>query len=188
LTQFVDVPMIYSRYGVRGNISKHFGLKSFVLVLDADWHSFNSREFLQGSYLDYKGDQTELALLMRSSPLRWINADASLRYTVDRIYGGKTNSQQRVSSEASVSIKPIKPLVVNGNVFYLWYSSSDVQNDPIVSASVSWTFRRFSIFAECRNLLDVDELRKEYIHPYRIIKHTSSLRGREYLFGVRMSL
>ena len=188
LTQFVDVPMIYSRYGVRGNISKHFGLKSFVLELDADWHSFNSREFLQGSYLDYKGDQTELALLMRSSPLRWINADASLCYTVNRIYGGETNSQQRVSSEASVSIKPIKPLVVNGNVFYLWYSSSDVQNDPIVSASVSWTFRRFSIFAECRNLLDVDELRKEYIHPYRIIKHTSSLRGREYLFGVRMSL
>ena len=120
--------------------------------------------------------------------LRWIIADASLCYTVNRIYGGETNSQQRVSSEASVSIKPIKPLVVNGNVFYLWYSSSDVQNDPIVSASVSWTFRRFSIFAECRNLLDVHELRKEYIHPYRIIKHTSSLRGREYLFGVRMSL
>ena len=188
LTRFVEVPMIYSRYGVRGNVSKHFGLRAFVVELDADWHSYDSREFLQGSYLDYKGDQTDLALLMRSSPARWINADVSLNYTIDRVYGGTTDSQHRISSEASVSLKPLKPLVLNGNVFYLWYSSSDMQNDPIISVSASWSFRRFSIFAECRNLLDVNELRKEYIHPYRIIKHTSSLRGREYLSGIRMSL
>lgn len=188
LTRFVEVPMIYSRYGVRGNVSKHFGLRALVVELDADWHSYDSREFLQGSYLDYKGDQTDLALLMRSSPARWINADVSLSYTIDRVYGETTDSQHRISSEASVSLKPLKPLVLNGNVFYLWYSSSDMQNDPIISVSASWSFRRFSIFAECRNLLDVNELRKEYIHPYRIIKHTSSLRGREYLSGIRMSL
>lgn len=188
LTESIDSGRWYSSCGLKGRVSKYFGLKTFVVELNAGWHAFESEEFLQGDLLDYKGDRTDVELSVRASLSRWINAEASAHYTVDRVWGNMDNLQHGMASEASVSIRPVDPLMINGKVFHLWYSSTHGCNTPIASVSVSWAFKRFVVSAECRNLLDADRLVKEYIHPYRTVVDTFVLRGREYQAGIRMSL
>lgn len=188
LTEYLDIPTSYSQYGVSGSISKYFGIRSFVIDINVSWHAYDSREFLQGNLLDFKGDRTEAGISLRSSALRWLSADASVKYNYDRTYGDGLHEQHRVESISSISVKPVKKLMIDAGIYHLWFSSTDSYNIPILSSSVTWSFERFSVFAECRNLLGTEEMRKEYLHPYRTIIQTNALRGREYLIGLRMSL
>ncbi len=188
LINYVYSPTKYSQYGLKGRISKHLGYKSFVIEVDAAWHQFSTKEYLQGNLLDFKGGQKDFDISMKTSALKWLNADVSLSYTINSMYGFTLSHLHNITSEASLSLKPCKSLIINGNIFHLWYSSLESLNMPLVTINSSWTFKRFSIFAECRNILNVSELRKEYTHPYRTIFTTSILRGREYLIGIRMSI
>lgn len=188
LTEFADMPTSFSQYGVSGSISKYFGIKSFVIDINMSWHAYDSREFLQGSLLDFKGDRTEAGVSIRSSALRWLSVDASAKYSNDRTYSDGMHEQHRVESTTSISVKPMKQLMIDAGIYHLWFSSTDNSNIPILSSGITWSFKRFSVFAECRNMLGTEEMRKEFLYPYRTVIQTNALRGREYLFGLRMSL
>ena len=192
LSTLVDRPDSYRNYSVNGNITKYFGIKAFVAELSGGYDRYTSGEYLQEKYFSYSGEHAYASLKARTAALDWLSAEISADYAFDRMTGNKSSGRHSATSEASLYITPVKPLLISLKADYFWWHSSSgqvsVSNTPILKCHVSWKFKKFSIFAECRNILGTTEFRKEYFNPHKTVSNIFHLRGREYLAGIRMSM
>ena len=180
-------------FGGGGSVSKYFGAKALVASLDGSYLNSFSEEYLQGRKLPFQDEQIDVDLSLRTSALKWLSAEVKTEYSIDRVRSDSQNSgQRRIATRGSLIMRPLKPLSLYSEACHLWWmNSSDaisVSCKPIVKAGASWRFNKFSIFAECRNLLNATELEKEFFSSYKTVTCTYKLRAREYLVGIRMSL
>lgn len=192
LSTLVTSPVSYRNFGVNGNISKYFGIKTFVMEISGGYDRYRSGEYLQEKYFSYSGEHAYASLKARTSALDWLSADLSVNYDFDRMVGNKSSGRHSVAAMASLIISPVKPMQLGFNADYYWWHSSSAQesvsNIPILKCHISWKFKKFSIFAECRNILGTNEFKKEYFTPHKTVSNVFHLRGREYLAGIRMSM
>ena len=127
-------------------------------------------------------------LSLKTSALRWLTAEVSLKYDMVRNVSNVSNSRHRLQTTGSLVILPVPKLMIEGNVYHsCWYTPDmDVSDSPVIKAAVSWEFGKFTVFAECRNILGVNELRREVTMPNRTVTYVNRLLGRQILAGIRM--
>lgn len=192
LSSLVASPVSNRSWGVKGSISKYFGIKAFFTELSGGYDRSASGEFLQEKYFTYSSEQAFASLKARTSALAWLSAEISADYTFDRMVGNSSSGRHSVISKMDLSVTPVKPLLISFKADYFrWASTSQqlaISNVPILKLYAAWKFKKFSIFAECRNLLGANEFKKESFNPHETVSHVFHLRGREYLAGIRMSL
>lgn len=187
------IPTIMERrsYGFNGDISKYFGVKTLVVDLSGGYEQYESGEYLQGQYSAYSGDNTHFTLSLRSSALKWLSAEASTNYTLSKVYGSSSIGQERFKTTAKLTLKPYKTLFVYADLsHFCWRNTSDLKNTyniPLVETGLNFTVGKFTISAECRNVLGIKELKNKSINPHGTISYNYNLRGREFIAGVRMS-
>jgi len=191
LLSYIPSSLEYTSYGAGVNLSKYFGVKILVADFSARYEQYSSGEYLQNQYLDYNGEQTDLSLSLRSSALKWLSAEASVDYTLSRIRGSDSAGQNRIESSARLSIIPTQRLSFYADLTHLYIrnlsSSFASSNVPLLKCGGTLKAGKFSLYAECRNLLNIKELKNETINSHGSVSHNYTLRGREFICGVRMS-
>lgn len=188
VVSYVDLPVDNKMAGLNAMISKFFGLKTLKVELTADWNRNWSEYYLQDSRYEYTTDNVASSLSLKTSALRWLTAEVSLKYDMVRNVSNVSNSRHRLQTTGSLVILPVPKLMIEGNVYHsCWYTPDmDVSDSPVIKAAVSWKFGKFTVFAECRNILGVNELRREVTMPNRTVTYVNKLLGRQILAGIRM--
>lgn len=178
-----------SGWGVSGSLKKYFGLRAFVVELQGGWMDNQMQEYLQGMPLDYRSSQLHTQLNFTSNPVWWFSTDVSGSYDINYIIGASQRKTRMAQIEGSVCLKPVKTISLEATTHWLWYEIPGVTvfNAPLIKISANWSLKKATLFAECRNLLNATEYRRESISTYQTIASVTTLRGRMFLFGFRMS-
>jgi len=190
VTEYLPVKSMSSTYGANGNVKKYFGVKTLVVDVSGGIVAGDSESYLQGSLLKYRRLDYNAGLSLTSNPVKWLSMFASGKYQRDVYSGDLTSESSSLDIVGRVSIKPVSALTLETTLNYLWNKVPGVQisNIPLLKATVSWAFPRFTVFVQCRNILGATEFRREFQNEYRTESLVTALRGREYLAGIRMSL
>jgi hypothetical protein len=171
------------------NISEYFGMKTLSAEVGFSFDRSGGQEYLQGDVCDFRMDNWNVSATLRSSALKWLHCEAKAGWNrqVDCTFGRTRTDIFNVTS--LVTVHPVSKLDLSAEVFYrkFWRDGSYIDNVPLVKCGAQWNFSKFSVFAECRNLLDVRTLSEESVSTYRSVSTVTSLRGREFLVGIRMS-
>lgn len=178
-----------SSWGVSGSLKKYFGMRAFVVELQGGWTESTMQEYLQGVVADYRSAQLHTRLDFSSNPVWWFTTNLSGRYDIGCVRGAAKQQTRMVQLEGSLRIKPARRLALDATAHWLWNEIPDmtVSNTPLVKISAAWSLKNATLFAECRNLLDAKEYRRESVSAYRTATTVTALRGRAFLLGVRMT-
>ena len=187
---YIDRYSRTSSYGGIFKIDKYFGIKALQLKLRCGYHRFHMNETLQNVVLDYISDNTTVAVNASSSALKWLSFEADVIYSLDRTPG--ISLLNKIISRGKILVSPVRQLNIGFDVWHQWWKFSDdnitMNILPIISANISWSFKKFRIFAKCNNILNTNEMRQESRVPGRISTRVSALRPRAYIVGLRMSI
>lgn len=178
-----------SGWSVSGSLKKYFGLKAFVVELQASWMDNQMQEYLQGVPLDYRSSQLHTQLNFTSNPVWWLSTDVSSSFDINYVNGDAQRRTRMAQVEGSLRLKPVKALALDATVHWLWYEipGVTVSNTPLIKISASWLLKNATIFVECRNLMNATEYRRESISTYHTTTSVTALRGRMFLVGIRMT-
>ena len=178
-----------SGWGVSGSLKKYVGLRAFVVELEGGWMENTMQEYLQGVAAGYRSAQLHTQLNFTSNPVTWFSTRLSGRYDINYVTGAATRRTRMVQVEGSLRVKPVPALALDATGHWLWNEipGVTVSNTPLVKVSAAWSLKNATLFAECRNLLGATEYRRESVSAYRTTTSVTALRGRTFLFGVRMT-
>lgn len=176
-------------WGGSAKISKFFGVKLLVVQFDTGWHRTDEELFLQSVLNSYRTDAFDASLMMRSSPAKWISMEARCKWTNYNVSGASGSESNSLDVTGSLTVNPLDPLSLTMSTHYLYEEvhGTSVSDTPLLKASATWKFKKFSLVAECRNLLDCKEFSRNYVNVYRNFSSTVYLPGRQFLAGLRMS-
>lgn len=178
-----------SGWGVNGSLKKYVGLRAFVVELEGGWMENTMQEYLQGVAAGYRSAQLHTQLNFTSNPVTWFSTRLTGRCDINYVTGAVTQRTRMVQVEGSLRIKPVPALALDATGHWLWNEipGVTVSNTPLLKVSAAWSLRNATLFAECRNLLGATEYRRESVSAYRTTSSVTALRGRTFLFGVRMT-
>lgn len=187
---FTAAPVSTKSYSVNGKLTKYFGAKSFVTELSGGWSRADQSHYLQEVLCAYTTDSYSSELNMRMAPVQWFSAEAKVRYVYSRIAGNASADSQSLTVNGMLMVKPHKDVMLKADADWMKEQVPGIvsSNIPLLKAELSWKLSKMSIVASCRNLLDVDEFRRQYVTDYKTTSFTVNLPGRQYLLGFRMSL
>ena len=190
ITSYKDLEAKSNNYGVSGSISKFFGTKTFVAELIGGWERSNNDLYLQSLFKSYCTDSFNTTLNIRLSPTPWFSMEANTEWKNAKISGSTSSESNSIIASGTLSLTPYKPLsiITSANYRYESIPNMSISNNPLLKLSVSWQFKRMSLVAECRNILGCSEFTRKYVNEYQTVSTTTKLKGRQYLFGIRMSL
>lgn len=190
LTGFTDGSSRNDGYGLTGNMSKFFGVRSFVIDLKGGWNRTNQDLQLQNLVRSYTADQWNASIQVRTNPVGWLSAEMKAEYMHNAINGDSKSSSDRIDLYGMVSVKPYKALSIDTYADYIheYVPGMNVTNTPLVKTVATWRFNKFSIVGECRNILGCKEFTREYVNTFQTMSSTTRLMGRQFLLGIRMSL
>lgn len=190
LTGFTDGSSRNSGYGINGNISKFFGVRTFVVELNGGWNKTNQDLRLQNLIRSYIADQWNASISVRTQPADWISAELKTEYMHTTISGDNKSSGNQVNLSGMISVKPCKPMSIDTYVNYIreYVPGMNMTSTPLIKTVASWKFKRFTLVAECRNILGCKEFTREYVNAFQTVSSTTKLQGRQFLAGIRMSL
>ncbi|MBR0223697.1 MAG: hypothetical protein IJL93_05405, partial [Bacteroidales bacterium] len=137
----------------------------------------------------YRSAQLHTQLNFTSNPVTWFSTRLTGRCDINYVTGAVTQRTRMVQVEGSLRIKPVPALALDATGHWLWNEipGVTVSNTPLLKVSAAWSLRNATLFAECRNLLGATEYRRESVSAYRTTSSVTALRGRTFLFGVRMT-
>ncbi len=176
-------------WGGSAKISKFFGVKLLVVQFDTGWHRTDEELFLQSELNSYRTDAFDASLMMRSSPAKWISMEARCKWTNYNVSGASGSESNSLDITGSLTVQPLDPLSFTASAHYLYegVNGTSVSATPLLKASATWKFKKFSLVAECRNLLDCKEFSRSYVDVFRSFSSTVYLPGRQLLAGLMMS-
>lgn len=179
---------VNSLWSVNGTMKKYFGLRAFSVGLQGGWIQSQRQEYLQGVPVSYRSGQLNLQLAVDSHPVWWFSTNLSSNYERNIVSGTSGARVQRFRTEATLRLSPIRPLSFEASGYWLRTEipGMTVSNTPLLMLSVNWKLSRFTLFAECRNLLDAKEYRQETLSTYRTTRTSVQLTGRQWMVGFRM--
>lgn len=187
---YLPVQTATSGWSVSASVKKYFGVKTFVVEGEAGYSSNRVTEYLQGASADFENNTIRYKVTLGLNPSDWLVVNASCDYSKNSVSGNSSPKTERVQVDGLIKVKPVKRLALEVDGRYLWTKSTGAtfSNTPLLKATVSWSLDRATLFVECRNLLDAREYRYESVSAYRTYSYVTSLCGRRYLAGIRMSL
>ncbi|MBR6414687.1 MAG: TonB-dependent receptor [Bacteroidales bacterium] len=192
LTTTAYLPLQHGNTTFSASVSakKYFGVKTFVIEAKGTYQDTSSDMFLQGVKGTYRTRSVEPGLSMSFNPRDWFSMGLSSAYHIASVNGGGESFSRSFSLEGNLRVVPLKRLAFDLVGSYLREEIKDttISNDPLMRATLSWTFLKATAFLECRNLLDVREYRREYVSTYTSVSSVTMLRPRTFLIGIRMSL
>ena len=191
LTYRYTLPLAAATAGwsVNASVKKYFGIKAFVVDLSGGWSENQIQEYLQGTAVAYDDARLFARLSLESHPVTWFSTRLSAQYDRNFLQGSSAQQSSTRQIEGSLRVKPVRTLAIDAASHWLQSEipGITVSNTPLFKLTLSWETRRGTIFAECRNLLDAREYRRESVSAYRTTASMVTLRGRQFLFGIRMS-
>ena len=190
LTGYSDADSKTKSYGLSGSVSKFIGVRAFIIEAGGGWNRTDQDLQLQSVGRTYTSDQWNVSLSLRTSPAKWISAEVKNVYTHQSVSGNISSESDIVEIDGRLSLKPCEPLTIDSYVYYLKESvpGMKISDTPLLKTSASWKFRRFSIVAECRNILGCDEFSRASVSSFLTSSSKVKLRGRQFLLGIRLSL
>lgn len=192
ITGFVPGAVSRNSCGAKAQITKYFGVKALTIDFSGGLNRYRATEYLQGLRLNYTGQTTSAKLTARTSALKWLSAEITMDYSYEKIHSNSSTETHRIRTDGQISLKPWKKVSVYSSAFHLWLKSADgktrISDLPLIKAGADMKFSKFSIFAECRNILDNTELKNQFTSAVGTSSLSCRLRGREFMAGIRMSL
>lgn len=190
ISTYTSAPVTSDNYGVRGALTKYFGLKVFVVKINGGYMRDNQNFYLQGIFQSYKTDRYDANIVMRVSPVSWLSLEAEADYAHSRVFGDYDSRHRSLTTKAALSVTPVKSLVFNFNAFWMKENTinQSVSNTPLIKIDAAWTVGHFTITAECRNVLNSKEFKRSYVDTFRSSSYCVSMPGLQALVGIRLSL
>ena len=178
-----------SGWGVNGSLKKYFGLRAFVVEAEGGWTENTMQEYLQGTAVDYSSAHLHTRLVFSSNPVWWFMTNVTGSYDIHFIRGSARQQSRVAQVEGSLRFKPARSLDIDATAHWLWNEIPGISasNTPLVKVSAAWSLKNATLFAECRNLLDAREYRRESISTYHTTTSVTALRGRQFVLGLRMT-
>lgn len=189
VTGFMPAVSGTRNWGGYAKIGKFFGVKLLVVQFDTGWHRTEEEVFLQSILNSYRTDTFDASLMLRSSPAKWISMEARCKWTNYNVSGASESESNSLDVKGTITLHPLEQLSLTASAHYLYEDipGVSVSDTPLPKASATWKFKKFSLVAECRNLLDCKEFSRNYVNVYRNFSSTVYLPGRQFLTGLRMS-
>lgn len=178
-----------SGWGVNGSLKKYFGIRAFVVELEAGWTENTMQEYLQGTAANYRNAQLHTQLNFSSNPVAWFSTRLTGRYDINYVTGAAARQTRMIQVEGSLRIKPVKALALDATGHWLRNEipGMSISNTPLIKVSAAWSLKNATVFAECRNLLGATEYRRESVSAYRTTSSVTALCGRQFMLGLRMT-
>lgn len=175
--------------GVNLNVSEYFGVKSFSAEAELSFERSDGEQFLQGEVYDFLMDNWNMSATLRTSPLKWFHCEATAGWNRQKDRTFSETMTDLFSVNFLVSVRPFGKLDLSSELFYRKFRRDRdiIDNIPLIKCGAQWSFNNFTLFAECRNVLDGRTLSAESVSTYRSVSTITRLRGREFLIGIRMS-
>ena len=190
VTGFVFNPVESSNTSITGKVSKYFGLKAFVVNLSGGWSRLDQTSYLQEVLREYKTDSWRTELELRTNPCNWLSAELSGEYIRNFVKGASSVRTSSLKLSGKIMVKPVKTVTVNAGFDYLKENvpGMSANNDPLIKLEAVWRIKQVSLVAQCRNMLNCKEFKREYVDAFRTLSTTTSLPGIQFIAGVRLSL
>jgi len=116
--------------------------------------------------------------------------DAKTEWMNTEVKGATSSGSNTVTASMAFSLTPFKPLSIMTSAHYRYEDTPGVSisNTPLLKIADSWQLKKGTLVAECRNVLNCAEFTRKYVDSFQTVSATTHLQGRQYLFGIRMSL
>lgn len=179
-----------NNYGGSLALTKYFGIKTLTIDANVTYNHTTGRELLQGDEYNFTADNWISSITLKTNATQWIHSETSVRLNQRKENNFTNMKSQALSLTESLQLFPIKKLTLGAELFYskYWLDSGKIDNHPIIKVYSEWKLKKVALFAECRNILDINEISQETLSSYRILRTSTSLRGREFIVGLRMEL
>jgi len=190
ISYYLPITSGYMTYGVCADMKKYFGVKLLTVEVRGGLSEMDTDCVLQGVEVKYYQFSKLFNLHLTSNPAKWISMDFSVDIRADKITGDSEAETSSLRLKGNVNLKPIDNLTIGMVGDYLKENipGVEISNTPLLKSSVSYSFPKYTVFAECRNLLNVKEYRRETVSTFITNSTITKLRGRQFLVGIRMSL
>lgn len=190
LSKNIPLPVTTYSYSANGSVRKYFGVKTLMLEVTAGYDHSNMEEYLQQTLVGYTTRSIKTGATIRTNPANWISLTIKGEYTRQMTESRLSNVTSHIlTGEGNLRITPYKKLDfdLEGYMRRERIPGVTVYNRPLLKSTLSWRLSKGTAYIQCRNLLDIDEYRRETITSYRTISSSTRLRGRQFLLGLRMS-
>lgn len=187
---YENSPSRFSSFNIVANLKKYFGIRTFVIEIAGGFSKEVSAEVLQGKDFNFDSRSLNAQAIMQLHPAKWISLQANGSFTHQWSNGSYEGFINSFEIDAEIRIVPYKSFILESQAFYRLNQipGMNIYNQPLVKLKAGWQFSKFTISAECRNLLDVETYRSETISSFRSYSTTTGLRGRYYIIGILMRL
>ena len=190
VTSYMDRKSQSENYGVRGTLTKYFGLKVFVVKLLGGYTRYNMNLWLNNALQKYNTDSYDATAILRIAPVTWFSINSETTVTYNSVSGSTLGTHRNISSTATVSLSPTKSFSIDVSSY--WNKDSDsetsIANRPLLKLNMSWALKNLTLVGECRNILNNKEYHRSSIDTFRTSSYSVSMPGIQFLFGVRLSI
>lgn len=186
---YVSRARVNGSWSVQGRLKKFFGVGKFVLELNGGFSRAAVSEYLQSQDIDYLSDASHATLDLKWKPAKWMVLDLRGQYQYGVIRGQRESGMHHIEIGSSLHLVPAKDWSCAATLwgFRDYLSAGTLSVPPLLKVELTRKFRAFTLFAECDNVLDVQEYRRELPSAWRTVASWTRLRGRQFLGGIRMS-
>ena len=187
---FAFNPVESGNMSITGKVSKYFGLKAFVVDLSGGWSRMDQTNYLQEVLREYRTDSWRTEMRLRTNPCSWFSAELNGEYIRNFVQGASGVRTSSFKLSGKVMVKPVKAVTVNTGVDWLKEDvpGMSAANDPLVKMEAVWKIKQMSLVAQCRNMLNCKEFKREYVDAFRTLSTTTTLPGIQFIAGMRLSL
>lgn len=190
VTSYMDRKSQSENYGVRGTLTKYFGLKVFVVKLLGGYTRYNMNLWLNNALQEYNTGRYDATAILRIAPVTWFSITSETTVTYNSVSGSTLGTHRNISSTATVSLSPTKSFSIDVSSY--WNKDSDsetsIANKPLLKMNMSWALKNLTLVGECRNILNNKEYHRSSIDTFRTSSYSVSMPGIQFLFGVRLSI
>lgn len=190
VTSYMDRKSQSENYGVRGTLTKYFGLKVFVVKLLGGYNRISQNLWLNNAPQKYSTDKYDVGANLRFAPVTWFSMSSETTVAYSIVSGSSLVTHRNISSTATVSLNPTKTFSVDVSSYWNKdnFMETSVANKPLLKMNMSWALKNFTLVGECRNILSNKEYTRSFIDTYKTSVYSVSMPGIQFLFGVRLSI
>lgn len=188
IINYIPIPLVTSGYSFSGSIQKFFGARTLMTKAMVKYGQNNFSEYIQNNPAQFTNAAWEISLNIDSKLLRWLTLRADANFRIGRLTGDISALTRHADWGLKIQLSPVKPLNINLDGYTRWDWVSDVSysNPPLLTSSISWQFEKFTLTAECRNLLGFTSYERASQNDFLSYVYHTTLRGRQFLAGLRM--
>ncbi|MDD5950482.1 MAG: carboxypeptidase-like regulatory domain-containing protein [Bacteroidales bacterium] len=190
VNSYLNKMSVSENYGVRGTLTKYFGLKVFVVKLLGGYTRYNMNLWLNNALQEYNTGRYDATAILRIAPVTWFSITSETTVTYNSVSGSTLGTHRNISSTATVSLSPTKSFSIDVSSY--WNKDSDsetsIANRPLLKLNMSWALKNLTLVGECRNILNNKEYHRSSIDTFRTSSYSVSMPGIQFLFGVRLSI